>query len=160
MRDEADTLLDTLQDTSAPDSVRALMDAALDGQPVERTVLVSELERMLSQVARTDGDFDQLVLLVQREQALTLAKGGRAPNAHAAFTLPDGTAIIHTTWTFSQRRRAVRAIAKQNGAWLGQHEDRQGVPCFRASQLEIARAAASYQDALYILGDGVKYAAF
>src|SRR4051812_31730964 len=110
MRDDADTLLDTLQDTTTPESVRNLMDAAMEGRPVERTVLVSELERMLGDVTRTDGDFDQLVVLVQREEAMTLRKGERAPNAHAAYTLPDGSAIIHTTWTFSQRRRALRAI--------------------------------------------------
>ena len=42
-------------------------------------------------------------------------------------------------------------------AWLTEHEDARGVPCFSASDMDLARSAVSYEDALYLLGGGATF---
>ena len=53
----------------------------------------------------------------------------------------------------SARRDAARALDDAGEAWVAEHDDERGIPCFRAGQLEVARSASSYEDVLYLLGE-------
>ena len=143
--------IDTVRDVETPSDVRNLLDAIAAGHHVERNALIVELDRMLRLVVRTDADFDFLVLMVKRKTSpLALAEDGDIMDVHV---LPDGTTIIHTTWSMSTRRIVAASLDQDNAPLVTEHDDDRGVPCFRASQVEIAKSAASYEDALYLLGE-------
>jgi hypothetical protein len=138
---------DTVRDATPTSDVRELMEAIARGEPVEKTQLVRELERMLRLVARTDADFEALCVMVRRTTRL------RADHDCVELrTLPDGSAIIYTPWPVSSRPTIEAELAEAKPVWLAEHDDPRGVPCFRASSLDIASAALSYDDALYLLG--------
>jgi hypothetical protein len=142
---------DTVRDVETSSDVRSLLDAIAAGEHVERNVLVEELDRMLRLVVRTDADFDFLVLMVKRKTSLALAEDGDIMDVHV---LPDGTTIIHTTWSMSTKRIVAQSFDHDNAPLVTEHDDDRGVPCFRASQVDIAKSARSYDDALHLLGKG------
>ena len=145
--------LDTVRDAEAPADVKALLARCAAGEPVDRTVLVAELERMLRLVTATDAGFDRAVLLIRRRSPLAL----RSDVVRDVYTLPDGSALVSTSWIRSAEARIADWLEGEAHAARAEHDDPRGVPCFRAAQLEIARAAASYEDALYLLGDSVRF---
>ncbi len=141
---------DTVRDVEPSDSVRDLMERAMRGEDVDESRLVQELARMLELARLTNEDFERLVLLV-RPHAL---EGLRSPAMRGrvldVVSLPDGSALVQTTFAMSAAAFA--------GAQIGPlflDDDLGGVPCFAASQLEVAAAAGSFEDALYVLGDAV-----
>ncbi len=148
---------DTVRDVEAPEDVKALFARLGAGERVERTVLVAELERMLGMVRTTAVAFDDAVVLVRRRTALEVPAGSRGPDLYASHTLPDGAALLHTTWTIAQRHDLFAVLAGSHEEWLAEHDDARGIPVLRASQLDIARAASSYDDALYLLGADITW---
>jgi hypothetical protein len=133
-----------------PSDVRSLLDAIAKGEHVERNALIEELDRMMRLVVRTDADFDFLVLMVKRKTSLALAEDGDIMDVHV---LPDGTTIIHTTWSMSTKSIVASSFDHDNAPLIVEHDDERGVPCFRASQVDVAKSASSYEDALYLLGE-------
>lgn len=148
---------DTVRDAEAPEDVKALFVRIGAGERVERTVLVQQLEKMLGLVRTTATAFEEVIVLVRRRTALGPEEGLRAAHARAVHTLPDGSALVHTTWTVADREELFRLLAREAPGWLAEHEDPRGIPSLRSSQLDIARAASSYEDALYLLGDDVTF---
>jgi hypothetical protein len=131
------------------------LDAIAAGHHVERNALINQLDRMLRLVVRTDADFDFLVLMVKRQTSpLALAEDGDIMDVHV---LPDGTTIIHTTWSMSTRSIVAASLDQDNAPLVTEHDDGRGVPCFRASQLDVAKSARSYEDALYLLDEAVTF---
>jgi hypothetical protein len=139
--------MDTVRDIETPVEVRELTTA---------TVLVRELERMLRQVARTDADFDTLVIMVRRQTPLVI-EVGPASDVQDAYQLGDDAVVVHTSWLVSARGTFRRRLGDDLARWVIEHDDRRGVPCLRAGKLEIARAGASYEDALHLLGEHVTW---
>lgn len=148
---------DTVRDVEAPEDVKALFARLGAGEKVERTLLVAELERMLGLVRTTAVAFDDVVVLVRRRTALEVPPGARAPDLYATHTLPDGAALLHSTWTMAQRHDLFAVLTTCHEEWLGEHDDPRGIPVLRASQLDIARAASSYDDAIYMLGSDITW---
>jgi hypothetical protein len=143
---------DTVKDVEHTTDVRVLMEKIARGEEVEKTELVAQLERMLQLVARTDADFEALVIMVRRRSRLR-------PDGDVVElrTLADGSALIYTPWPVSSRRTLEEDLAAAHPGWLCEHDDPRGVPCFRASALDIATAALSYDDALYLLGEQASF---
>lgn len=148
---------DTVRDTEAPEDVKVLFAKIGAGKRVDRTVLVEQLERMLGLVRATNTAFDDVVLLVRRRTPLEIAPGHRAPDAYAVHTLPDGSALVHTTWTMQDKDDFFRVLDLNHRDWIEDHDDVRGIAVLRGSQLEVARAATSYEDALYVLGADVTF---
>lgn len=148
---------DTVRDVEAPEDVKSLFARLSAGETVERTALVEHLERMLGLVRTTAQSFDDAVLLLQRTTPLTLAPGRRAPDAYDVHALPDGSALVHTTWTVADKARLFHVLRKSHRSWIAEHADPRGFPVLSAAQLDVARAARSYDDALYLLGDAVTF---
>ncbi len=143
--------LDTVRDVQPGDSVRDLMEKAMRGDPVDSSRLVRELARMLELARRTGEDFDRLVLLVRAEGLAVLRSLAMRGRVIDVVALPDGSALVHTTFSMSARDFA----ASQLGPLL-LDEQIGGVACFGASQIEVAAAASSFEDALYLLGESVE----
>jgi hypothetical protein len=133
--------------------VGALMDRIARGQPVARTELVSQLERMFGHVARMDADFNCVALLVRRRTSLVFT----TLDVLDVDTLRDGTAIIYTAWTVATRASIMQTIRDEFPEWLTEHGDLRGVPMFSSSQMELVRTAVSYEDALFLLGDDATF---
>jgi len=146
----AQTAQDTVRDVRPSDSVRDLMEKALRGEKVDESRLVSELARMLELVARTNEDFERLVLLVRASALEGLRSPAMRGRVLDVVALPDGSALVQTTFAVS-----AAAIVGTQLAPLFLDEDLGGVPCCASSQLEVAAAAISFEDALYLLGDAV-----
>jgi hypothetical protein len=139
---------DTIRDVEASDDVRALLGRIADGEPVERSVLVAELERMLRLVHRTDAAFNRAALLLLEGELIA------DPELVAEVTtLPDGTQIVVTRWLLGAREKIA--------TWLDRYAvirtEPRSIPCFPLSQLEIARSARSYDDAVYLLGESLEF---
>lgn len=143
---------DTIRDVEHTTDVRVLMEKIARGEDVQKTELVVQLERMLALVARTDADFEALVVMVKRRSRLP-----RDPDVVELRTLPDGTALVYTPWPVSSRGAVAEDLAAAHPEWVCEHDDPRGVPCFRASQLDVAAAATSYADALYLLGETASF---
>ena len=142
---------DTVRDVRPSESVRDLMDKAMRGDAVDSSRLVRELARMLELVARTDEDFERLVLLVRTSGLDALRSPALRGRVMDVVSLPDGSALVQTTFSMSARAFAAAQLGP-----LMLDEELGGVPCFGASRVEVAAAASSFEDALYLLGDGVE----
>lgn len=149
---------DTVRDKEAPADVKALFARIGEGENVDRTVLVEQLEKMLGLVRSTAAAFDELVVLVGRRTPLGPEAVLGASHARAIHALPDGSALVHTTWTVAEREQLVRVLLRDRPAWLAEHDDPRGFALIRSSLLDVARAASSYADVLYLLGDDVTFA--
>lgn len=146
-------LLEDLDDD--PETVRAptsdvheLLDALVAGEPVHRSALTDQLDRMLAYVRETRADFDNVVLLVRRRTP--------TPVVHSAdvHRLADGTLVLHTTLPMCARSAIAAAFDEEGTALLiGEHDDERGVPCFGASRLDLVLQARSYREALRTLDD-------
>lgn len=121
---------------------------------MEAVGLVRELERMRSHVARIDADFDTLVVLFRRRTPIAIEIGAGA-HAHDAFELDDDTIVVHTSWLVSARESFRRRLGEDLLPWVFEHDDRRGIPCVRAAQLENVLGASTYHEALALLGDEV-----
>jgi hypothetical protein len=150
-------VMDTVRDVEVPAPLRAMLDASARGERVDDSLLVSELARMFELVQRTDADFDRLVFLLQPGALVTIATQEMAAHVVGVIALPDGSTIVQTSWSMAGRDLAIDAIDAQHPGWTSANGDPRGVPCFRASQIEVGAAGASYDDALYLLGDTVAF---
>lgn len=121
------------------------------GEPVPSSRLERELARMLSLVAKTDEDFERLVVLVRADGLGALASFAMRGRVLDVVSLPDGSALVQTTFSMSAKDFAATQIAP-----LMIDDDLGGMPCFAASHLEVAAAASSFEDVLYLLGDGIE----
>jgi hypothetical protein len=148
---------DTVRDTEAPADVKALFGRIGAGESVDRTALVDQLEKMLGVVRSTAASFEEVVVLVRRRTALTAAGVLDTANVRAIHPLPDGAALVHTTWTVAECDELFRVLERDRPAWLGEHEDERGVPTIRSALLDVARTATSYADVIYLLGDDVTF---
>lgn len=148
---------DTVRDKEAPADVKALLARIGAGEKVDRTVLVEQLEKMLGLVRSTAAAFDEAVVLVRRTSALAPSDMFGAPHARAIHTLPDGSALVHTTWTVAEKEELARVLLRDRPAWMAEHEDPRGIAVLRSSLLDVARAASSYDDVLYLLGEDVGF---
>jgi hypothetical protein len=68
------------------------------------------------------------------------------------LVLPDGTFVVRTDVRGDTGMIAM-ALAEDARAWLDEHRDPRGVPCFRCRRLEQLADASSYEDVLARLGD-------
>jgi hypothetical protein len=127
---------------------------ALAQPRAQSQALVRELERMRWHVAQIDQDFDSLVVFFRRQTPLGIEIGTGA-HAKDAFELEDETVVVQTNWLVSARESFRRRLGDDLLPWVYEHDDPRGVPCVRAAQLETLLGAASYQEALYLLGDEV-----
>jgi hypothetical protein len=143
---------DTIRDVEHSSDVRVLMERIARGDDVGKSELVAQLERMLLLVARTDADFEAVVVMLRRKTKLR-----RDHDIIELRTLHDGTALVLTPWPVSSKPALEAELAAAHPSWVSEHDDPRGIPCFRASQLDVAAAAASYEDALYVLGDAASY---
>jgi hypothetical protein len=142
---------DTVRDVRPSDSVRDLMEKAMRGESVASSRLESELARMLSLVAKTDEDFERVVVLVRPEGLGALASFEMRGRVLDVVSLPDGSALVQTTFSMSAKDFAATQIAP-----LMLDDDLGGLPCFAASHLEVAAAASSFDDVLYLLGEALE----
>ena len=142
--------LDTVRDVRPSDSVRDLMEQAMNGA-VPSSRLVAELARMMEDVAKTDEDFERLVLLVRAPALPGLRSFAMRGRVLDVVSLPDGAALVETSFSMSAKDFAAAQIGP-----LMLDEDLGGVPCLASSQLEVAAAAASFEDVLYVLGDAIE----
>lgn len=150
-QDFADTF-DTLVGipvAETPSDIREMMERIAAGKPVPKTELMSELERMFRLVARTDADFESVVMILQRKTRFPWD-----PDVLEAVSLKDNTALVHTPWPISSCDVLPEELLARED-WIEHHEDPRGVPCFRVSLLHVAVAAKSYEDVLRILGESI-----
>ncbi len=146
--DFADTLVG-IPVAQTPSDIREMMERIAAGKPVPKTELMSELERMFRLVARTDADFESVVMIIQRKSHFPWD-----PDILEAISLKDGTALVHTPWPISSCDVLPEELVARED-WIQDHEDPRGVPCFRVSLLHVATAARSYEDAVRILGESI-----
>ncbi len=134
-----------------------------DEQPASRSVVPPSItaENLRAQMADILGAGINL-------QALTAAFAGGAavfllrcaPSApftlergmlgvNESFTLPDGTAVVHTDRAGGDKEEMVAlALGEVKSTWAELHTDVRGVPVFSSNDLELIRGASSYDDAL------------
>lgn len=110
-----------------------------------------ELERMQRHLVLVDAAFDSLVVFFRRRTPLAL-EIGTGTHASDAYELGDDTVVVHTNWLASSREALRRRLGDDLAPWVMEHDDLRGVPCCRGAQLEIVLGAASYEEALHLLG--------
>ena len=146
----ADTIA-RIPSAETPSDIREMMERIAVGKPVPKTELMSELERMFRLVARTDSDFESVVMVIQRKHRFPWD-----PDILEAHSLKDGTAVIHTPWPISSCDVLPEELLARED-WLEEHTDERGVACFRVSLLPSAIGASSYEDLIRGLGDAITW---
>jgi len=131
---------DTVEDMTPTAAARELMDRAARGEAVDHSALARELTRMFELAHRIGEDFERVVLLLPPGALVAIA--AISTTIIDVLALPDGSSLVHTGFGMSDRHRIASLLGWDTP-----------IACFKASQLEVASSATSFEDALYLLGD-------
>jgi len=126
-----------------------------EGDDLDAQALVATMEKMglLNQNTAAPARLVTSCYLINRKTPLVLSED----EVNESVALPDGATFVHTTDLLTSADDAAFKLAEDYAAWVDEHDDPRGVPCFGASHADKVKRATSYEAALEELGSDVTF---